>query len=139
MDPLISIRIRNPAKAFQPGEVIQCEYQIDAVEPDEILAVEASILWWTDGKGDQDLGVHYFERRVSTDAVDGDLRPLRRFQAVLPNSPFSYWGRLVQIRWCARVRAFLRKGRTLSAEQAFNFGNTDPHRRTFSLPQGVDD
>ena len=129
MDPLISIRIRNPAKVFHPGDVIQCEYQIDAVEPDEIIAVEASLLWTTDGKGDEDLGVHYFERRVSTDAVDGDLRPLRRFQTVLPNSPYSYQGGLIEIRWCARVRAFLRKGRTLNAEQGFNLGASEWVRR----------
>jgi len=122
MDPLLSIRIRNYSKALCPGETLESEYQIDAVGPDEIVAVEASVLWRTEGKGDEDLGVHYFERRVSTDAVDGDLRSLRRFEAILPNSPLSYAGDIVRIRWCVRVRAFMRKGKTLAAEQPFGLG-----------------
>ncbi len=121
MEPLISIQIQGDRPHFQPGDVIECDYQIDAVEPEELLVVEASIVWTTDGKGSEDLGVHYFERRLPADA-DGDLRQWRRFQTTLPNSPLSYRGSLIQIRWCVRVRAILKHGKQYCHELPFQLG-----------------
>ncbi len=128
MEPLISLQILNPQSYFAPGDVLRCESQVDAVDPDDVLAVESSILWYTEGKGDEDLGVHYFERRVPGDADDGDLCRLHRFQAALPNSPLSYNGLIVKIRWCARVRVFLRRGKETFFEQPFTLGVTSPAR-----------
>ena len=107
---------------YHPGDELECEYQIDAVEADEIQAIEASVLWYTEGKGDEDLAVHFFERRTPADTEDGDLRPLHRFRTYLPNSPLSYSGSIVKIRWCARVRLFLRRGKELFFEQPFILG-----------------
>lgn len=123
MEPLISLQLREARRTYDPGEELECEYQIDAIDPREIQAVEASVLWYTEGKGDEDLGVHYFERRVPRDSEDGDLRPLHRFKTVLPNSPLSYSGEIVKIRWCARVRLFLRRGKELFFEQPFILGS----------------
>jgi hypothetical protein len=81
--------------------------------------VELSILWYTEGKGDEDLVVHFFERRVVADADDGDLRRLYRFQTELPNSPLTYSGEILKIRWCGRVRIFLRRGKELFFDQPF--------------------
>jgi hypothetical protein len=130
MEPLISIQIQGNRPYFQPGEVMECDYQIDAVAPEELVAVETSLLWYTEGKGGEDLGVHYFERRVPSDA-DGDLRQWRRFQSVLPNSPLSYNGAIIRIRWCVRVRVMLRHGKQYYSEQAFRLGRIDsPPRST---------
>lgn len=126
MEPLISICLRGQRRAFLPGDELECEYQIDAVEKQELTAVEASVLWHTEGKGDEDLGVHYFERRVPADEDDRDLRILRRFRTVLPNSPLTYSGVIVKIRWCVRVRAFLRGGKETFLEYAFQLGHV-PH------------
>lgn len=126
MEPLISIQIQGDRSSYEPGEVIECDYQIDAVQPEEMVAVEASVLWYTEGKGGEDMGIHYFERRVPADA-DGDLRQWRRFQTVLPNSPLSYEGALIEIHWCVRVRAFLRQGRQYCFELPFRLGHVqDP-------------
>jgi hypothetical protein len=122
MEPLISIQIQGDRPCYEPGEVIECDYQIDAVQPEEMVAVEASVLWFTEGKGGEDMGIHYFERRVPADA-DGDLRQWRRFQTILPNSPLSYEGALIQIQWCVRVRAILRQGRQYFHELPFRLGN----------------
>ncbi len=73
MEPLISIQIQRDRPCFGPGEVMECDYQIDAVPVEDLAAVEASVLWYTEGKGGEDLGVHYFERRLPHDA-EGDLR-----------------------------------------------------------------
>ena len=121
MEPLISIQIQGDRPCFQAGETIQCDYQIDAVPVDEIIAVEASVLWYTEGKGGEDMGVHYFERRLPADA-EGDLRQWRRFQVVLPNSPLSYDGSMIKVRWCVRVRAFLKCGKRCCHEHPFRLG-----------------
>jgi hypothetical protein len=107
---------------YHPGDELECEYQIDAVEADEIQAIEASVLWYTEGKGDEDMAVHFFERRTAADTEDGDLRPLHRFRTMLPNSPLSYSGSIVKIRWCARVRLFLGRGKEIFFEQPFVLG-----------------
>ena len=46
-------------------------------------------------------------------------RLLYGFGTILPNSPLSYSGSMVKIRWCARVRLFLRRGKELFFEQPF--------------------
>ena len=98
---------------------MRCDYQIDAVDANELAAVEASVLWMTEGKGDEDMGVHFFQRRVPADSDIGDLRPLHQFEATLPNSPLSYHGELVQVRWCVRVRLFMKSGKEYCAEHPF--------------------
>lgn len=126
MEPLISLGLRPPRQVFQPGETLEFEYQIDAVEPEEVQAIEASVLWYTEGKGDEDLAVHYFERRVPAEAEDGNLCPLHHVTTMLPNSPLSYDGAIVKIRWCVRVRVFLRRGKETFLELPFQLGTVPP-------------
>ena len=126
MEPLISIRVRDQHRPFHPGEELHCEYQLDAVEAHEVQALEASVLWHSEGKGDEDLGVHFFERRIPADVDDRDLRVLRLMTTRLPNSPLTYAGVTLKIRWCVRVRAFLRRGREVFFEQTFVLGNVPP-------------
>ncbi|MDA0658200.1 MAG: hypothetical protein O3C60_05105 [Planctomycetota bacterium] len=132
MEPLISIQLFSRPPVYFPGSEMVCDYQIDAVERDQILSVEASILWYTEGKGDEDLGVHYFERRVASDSPEEDLRALRRFTTLLPNSPLTYHGDIVQVYWCARVRVFLHRGKEVAAEHPFQLGDIttpwSPHK-----------
>ena len=123
MEPLISIRIHDQHRPFQPGEVLKCEYQIDVVEPDDLHAVEASVLWHTEGKGEEDMAVHHFERRTTQEEEAHDLRALRRLRVPLPNSPLTYAGVNVKIRWCVRVRAYLGRGREVFFEQSFVLGS----------------
>lgn len=125
MEPLLSLQIADPRRIYQPGDELEWECQIDAVDSKEIQAVETSVLWYTEGKGDEDLGVHYFNRRVPSDSETGDLRPMHRFTTILPNSPLSYSGKIVKVRWCARVRLFLKKGKELYFEQPFWLGSVD--------------
>jgi hypothetical protein len=124
MEPLISIRQLSPRRIYQPGELLVCEYQIDAVEAEDLTAVEASVLWYTEGKGDEDLGVHFFERRTPETAENRDLRQLHRFETMLPRCPFSYSGAIVKIRWCVRIRVFLRRSKDYVADQPLQLGPT---------------
>jgi hypothetical protein len=122
IEPLLSLCIAGTNREFAAGDELVCEYQIDAVDPADIQAVEASVLWHTEGKGEDDLGVHFFERRLPADAENGDLRPMRRLRTRLPNSPLSYRGAILSIQWCVRLRLFLRRGRDYVVEQAFTLG-----------------
>jgi hypothetical protein len=122
IEPLLSLSLVGPRRCFGVGDELVCEYQIDAVDPADIQAVEASVLWHTVGKGEEDLGVHFFERRLPADAENGDLRPLRRLRTRLPNSPLSYRGAILSIEWCVRLRLFLRRGREYVVEQPFTLG-----------------
>jgi hypothetical protein len=117
MEPLVSIRFSDNRRCFRPGETFDFDCQLDAVEQSDLQAVELSVLWYTEGKGDEDMGVHYFERRKNTGETD--LRELYRVSAKLPLSPLSYDGKIVKIRWCARVRCFLRKGREVHQDLCF--------------------
>ncbi len=127
IDPLISIRLPG-RRSYAPGQEITWHYQIDAVRPGEVAAIEASVLWYTIGKGESDLSVLFFERRVPGQTEVGDLREMRSVRLTLPPTPLSYDGVLLKIRWCARVRLFLRSGREFLEEQVFRLGNVRPAR-----------
>jgi hypothetical protein len=123
MEPRVQLQLRDPDRIYATGDVLDCACQIETDDDAEIKAVEASVLWFTEGKGDSDMSVHYFLRRVPTDAENNDLRNFHGFQTHLPNSPLSYAGVILKIRWCARVRVFLRRGREVSAEVPFQLGS----------------
>lgn len=65
------------------------------------------MLWYTEGKGDEDLAVHYFRRWSAARLAELDLSAPQQFTTELPASPLSYHGHLVRIRWCLRLRLFL--------------------------------
>lgn len=123
MEPLIGLTVVNRQPYFRPGDRLVSEYQLDAVDPEEVAAVEVSVLWYTEGKGDEDLAVHYFERRTPDDAEDANLCLLHRFETHLPKSPLSYDGRIVKLRWCVRVRVFLRHGKEVFFDRPFRIGD----------------
>jgi hypothetical protein len=132
--PLVSIKIDNRQAPHAPGETLTGEYQIDAVEAAELRAVELSVLWYTEGKGDEDLGIHHFERRTDEDDNDKPLTKLRNLSVLLPASPLSYEGVLIKLRWCVRVRVFLKSGKNYFAELPFRLGSV-PDARPIEPPR----
>jgi hypothetical protein len=125
-EPIVIIRLDGDGRAYQPGDTLSGEYHIDAAANDEVRAIEASVLWSSEGKGDEDLAVHEFWRQ---DADSGDwIDPQRpqRFSTTLPRSPLSYDGQIVKIRWCVRVRAFLQRGNEVVGQKVFRLGNIPP-------------
>ena len=119
----LNLTLDGARTEYQPGETLAVEYYVDAPVNGELQAVEISVLWHTEGKGDDDMAVHYFERVASEDGTPVDFQAPRRFHTVLPNSPLSYDGVIVKIRWCVRVRAFLARGKQLVDERPFRLGN----------------
>jgi len=119
----IVIRVDGLKRVYEPGDEVQGDYAIDGVTPEQVRAAELSVLWHTEGKGDEDLAVHHFDRMSRDTDPDWDPRRPRRFATILPNSPLSYDGVIVKIRWRIRVRAFLAGGRELVEEQRLQLGH----------------
>ena len=104
-DPLISVKLNHASHEYQPGDLLECEYQIDAVDRDALKSVEVATMWYTSGKGDEEEAIHYYERQTSrTTNGEVDLRELSHFSTELPLSPLSYAGTNLNITWCVRVR-----------------------------------
>ncbi len=118
-NPSVTIRLDDNGRVYRPGEILLGEYQLQSVMQGDVKAIEVSVLWYSEGKGDEDMAVHEFQR---LSAEDGDwIDPARpaRFDTILPNSPLSYDGVIVKIRWCVRVRVFLHRGKDLVGQKAF--------------------
>ncbi|MBN2023388.1 MAG: hypothetical protein JW809_11420 [Pirellulales bacterium] len=127
-EPAVSITLDDDARVYRPGETLLGEYRIERMDASDVKAVEVSVLWYTEGKGDEDLAVHQFER-LSTDDGDWiDTAQPGRFQTTLPRSPLSYDGVLLRIVWCVRVRVFPRRGREFVGERPFVLGAVQPGR-----------
>jgi len=121
-EPRVIIDFDENDRPFQPGETISGECRLESFDFEEIKAVEVSVLWYTEGKGDEDLDVREF-RRISADDLNwNEFRRPWRFAAVLPNSPLTYDGVILKIRWCVRVRIFPRRGREIVDERTFVLG-----------------
>ncbi len=104
-DPLISIKLNHASREYQPGDLLECEYQVDAVERKELKSVEVATMWYSSGKGDEEEAIHYYERQTARQSqYETDLRELAHFSTELPLSPLSYSGTNLSITWCVRVR-----------------------------------
>jgi hypothetical protein len=121
--PTIHITLDSPTAHYQSGERLSGRYTVEGLPAAAARAAELSVLWYTAGKGEEDMAVHYFERLVEEPSKPLDLRVPRRFAIVLPECPLSYDGHIVKICWCVRVRLFMPQGQETVAEAAFRLGN----------------
>lgn len=118
--PRLALTLDQSDEILFPGETISGSYAITGIEADAVRAVEVSVLWQTVGKGDENLGVHYFWRREARTGLD-DITT-GSWSVVLPASPLSYHGVLFRIVWLARLRVFVR-GKDFSEECEFQLGD----------------
>lgn len=123
--PRIELRFGHPGRGYEPGEWVTVEYGIEGLGGERPRALERSALWYTEGKGEEDLGVHSFERFSTPEAVDRGV-PDGTFAFQLPTSPLSYEGVIVKIRWCVRLRIFFESGRDHVSEHVFTVGRVPP-------------
>ncbi|MDO4583337.1 MAG: hypothetical protein Q4D62_04445 [Planctomycetia bacterium] len=133
MTPSVIIQLDHPAAHIQPGETLHGTYRLVDIRFHEIQRLEFSVLWFTEGKGDEDLGVHHFEsiRSEEETAFQEFVRCYQESQTVpfavpLPLSPLSYYGLILKIRWCVRVRVYMKNGREWMSEKLFTIGNLPP-------------
>ena len=121
--PRVLVRFSQPDRRYAPGDAFHVSYEIEGLADEPPWAIEHSVLWYTEGKGEEDLGVHFFERladRTKPPAASG------RIATRLPTSPLSYEGAIVKIRWCVRIRIFFSAGRDFVSEHVFDLGAVPP-------------
>ena len=133
-DPRITLEFDEHAGYYLPGDRISGRYVVEADEPRDVNAIEASVLWYTLGKGEEDLAVHYFDRHSRIEGRTFSVSMPRLFGTILPNSPLSYDGQIVKICWCVRVRVIMRQGREAVSEQPFRLGATPRPGQAWSAP-----
>jgi hypothetical protein len=109
-DSRVMIRLSGLQPTYMPGD------------RGSIVAVECSVCWLTEGKGTEDLGVHFFQRLAGDSLAAIDWTIAQKISCPLPISPLSYEGKLLKISWCVRVRFFLNDGTELMAQQPFYLG-----------------
>lgn len=124
--PKIEILLDRPSRQYLPDEELVASFEISGTRPSEVQAIEASVLWYTEGTGEEDLATHDFRRLLPIDRNDTDLTKRRKFQTRLPRSPLSYQGLIVKIRWAIRVRLFMHSGKEYMEEVPFRLGDLAP-------------
>ena len=83
---------------FHPGEVVPAtaRWSLDQAP----AAVEIRLFWYTEGKGTQDVLI------VDRARYEGPLASERRdFRFDLPDSPYTFSGKLISLRWALEVVA----------------------------------
>jgi hypothetical protein len=118
----IRITLDSPTGVFQPGDRLTGRFMIEGTQMRQVRSAELSVLWYTAGKGEEDMAVHHFERFVDDVTKPLDLRLPHRFATVLPPSPLSYDGQIVKVCWCVRVRLYLPQVQEAVAELPFQLG-----------------
>jgi len=142
--PRVTVSFASDQSEYAPGDMLETSYRVAAIDPATITAVERSVVWYTEGKGEEDFGVVFFDRLLAdssgtmSDAPNSAATadwPSGGFGIRLPSSPLSYEGLIVKIRWCVRVRLFFSSGRDFVSEHVFFLGDIPiarPLRRAVS-------
>jgi hypothetical protein len=127
--PGVIVLLDRLQHVFRPGERLTGRYQVVGVGPADLKAVEVCVHWFTDGKGNADVGVHHYEKRGDDDL---GTAPEGTFAATLPEGPWSYDGLVVKVVWCVQVRATPRAGEPAEGIAYFGLGTAD--RAVEALP-----
>jgi hypothetical protein len=124
--PRITVQFDRSDRGYEPLSPLAVRYEAEGISAtDPPRAAEHSVLWYTEGKGEEDLGVHFFERVVDPARLP-PAAPGTAFEVALPASPLSYEGVIVKVRWCVRVRYFFAGGRDFVSEHEFIVGRVPP-------------
>ena len=116
----MSVELCREDGIYQAGGKLTAAWRISRVTLDRLEAVEVSVMWHTEGKGDEDLHVVHFQRFDENHIRRLGLADEQSLKCGLPVTPLSYHGRLISVRWCIRLRLFLSDGREVVTEQPFH-------------------
>ncbi|MFO0877736.1 MAG: hypothetical protein U0840_10315 [Gemmataceae bacterium] len=117
----LDVEVRLERSRYQPRHELIGAFQIVGDPPSD-YTVELSVLWRTEGKGDEDLGVILFQEWTSASNPLAFDQP-HEFSVRLPRSPLTYDGELIKIRWLARVRVRWGNGHEEMAQEEFELGS----------------
>ncbi len=94
----IQVETADGVTSFLPGATVEGKTFWRLDPPPE--SVELRLFWYTEGKGDQDVGI--VEAIPFADPAREDRRS---FQLRLPEGPFSFSGKLISLTWAIEVVA----------------------------------
>ena len=94
----LTIDLEQCKTAYRPGEVIAGTARWQSDEPLKHLALR--LLWYTQGKGDEDAGLVEEQENEQPDLSDS-----RVFHFTLPNGPYSFSGTLISLTWAIELIA----------------------------------
>jgi hypothetical protein len=117
--PAIRLTLCDPNSMYLAGGELTAKWRISRVQVDELQGLEISVLWHTEGKGDEDLHVHHFQRIGDARLREIGVENEQSIQCVLPATPLSYHGQLIRLSWCVRMRLYLEDGRDIVSESPF--------------------
>lgn len=127
----------NGEAVYEAGSTLIARWRISRVPLEEIQSLEVSVLWHTEGKGDEDLHVHHFHRISETQVRRVGMSQDQSIKCVLPATPLSYHGRLINLCWCVRLRLYLNGGREIVAEQPFFLVSANRHTPCSASPSAA--
>ena len=125
-ESLVIIGFADDRREFEPGETLRAECSVDPPPEEDIVGLEWSVYWRTEGKGDEDSESIVEEHDTAAEGDRLDLLGLKPLEVRLPRSPLSYAGVIVKIRWFANARVQLRGGGELEGEAEFQLGQVAP-------------
>jgi hypothetical protein len=94
----MKVETRGGATTFVPGEAVEGTASWHLEKPAQ--SVELRLFWYTQGKGDQDVGVV-----ATVPFPEPALQDRRAFHISLPAGPYSFSGRLISLLWALEVVA----------------------------------
>ena len=53
-DPAVTILLDGNGRTYYPGDRLAGQYRLASIEPEQVKAIEISVLWYTEGKGDEE-------------------------------------------------------------------------------------
>jgi len=112
MEAGITITLEGGRGEYAAGDALKGTVAWDSPGSSEDSA-ELSVLWYTEGKGDQNTGVVHFEEFALDD------RRKHPFSAELPLLPLTYHGHLLKIHWLVRVRTGSGRNRNVRFQLPF--------------------
>lgn len=98
----IEILLELPGGCARPGQPLRGGLRLNVPEPLSVQRLEASVVWYTEGRGDKDEGVVWNQILAENEELDSQRAfPL---EIPMPEGPWTYDGKLIKIRWVIRVR-----------------------------------
>ena len=94
----LALEVDGGREAFQPGESIEVTAAWDLAERPQ--RIELRLVWFTQGKGDEDISIVKTIRRDAPPARDKWTASL-----TLPAAPYSFSGKLVSLIWTLELIA----------------------------------
>lgn len=123
-EPVLQLDRRSAC--YQPGEELNAKLALPAKLATSLRAIELSLVWFTVGKGDEDLHVCRFQRNALATLPQTEQQLHWELDAVLPASPLSYDGRIVKLCWAVRARLFGQEGKVQLIELPLRLGGVAP-------------